>query len=303
MKPLMAVLTSAGLLLCQQPAAPIRSEDRIVVEVFRANFLVSATDRKGRFVTDLKADDFEVIESKKKQTILEFVAESNLPLRLAIVVDTSNSIRDRFKFQQEAATEFVKSVIRPGTDKAIIVGFDATAQLAADMTDDVAKLETAIRQMRPGGGTALYDAVYFACRDKLMQDQPMYKFRRAVVLLSDGDDNASRYTRDQALEMAQKADSVIYTISTNHTRMPNDGDKVLNYFSKETGGITFFPFKATDLTQSFENIANELRSQYAIVYRPEPLKLDGQYHEVDIKIKTRKDLQVRTRKGYYSPRS
>ena len=301
MKQFLAFALATTLLTAQAPT-PVR-DDRIVVEVFRANFLLTVTDKKGRFVTDLKQDDFEVVERGKKQNILEFVAESNLPLRLAIVVDTSNSIRDRFKFQQEAATEFVKSVIRPGTDKAIVVGFDSTAQMVADMTDDVGKLETAIRQMRPGGGTAVFDAVYFACREKLMQDQPMYKFRRAIVLLTDGDDNASRYTRDQALEMAQKADTVLYTISTNHAKMPNDGDKILQYFSKETGGLTFFPFRASDLTQSFENIANELRSQYALVYRPEPLKLDGLYHEVDIKIKTRKDLVVRTRKGYYSPRS
>jgi Ca-activated chloride channel homolog len=302
MKQLIAVLLGAVFLLPAQQPAPVR-DDRIVVEVFRANFLATVTDKKGRFVTDLKQEDFEVVEKGKKQSILEFVAESNLPLRLAIVVDTSNSVRDRFKFQQEAATEFVKSVIRPGTDKAIIIGFDSTAQLAADMTDDVAKLEMAIKQMRPGGGTALYDALYFACRDKLMQDQPMYKFRRAIVLLGDGDDNASRYTRDQALEMAQKADTVLYTISTNNTRMPNDGDKILKYLSQETGGITFFPFRASDLTQSFENIANELRSQYAIVYRPEPLKLDGLYHEVEIRVKTRKDFIVRTRKGYYAPRT
>jgi VWFA-related protein len=297
----MALLLVHALMPAQQPAPP--AGGTIVVDVFRANFLASVTDKKGRFVTDLKREDFEVVEGRKKQTLLDFVAESNLPLRLAIIVDTSNSVRDRFKFQQEAATEFVKSVIRPGTDKAIVVGFDSTAQLAADMTDDVFKLETAIRQMRPGGGTALFDAVYFACREKLMQDQPMYKFRRAIVLLGDGDDNASRYTRDQALEMAQKADTVLYTISTNNTKMPNDGDKILKYLSAETGGITFFPFRASDLTQSFENIANELRSQYAIVYKPEPLKLDGQYHEVEIKVKTRKDLVVRTRKGYYAPRT
>ena len=287
------------LLAAQTPSDP----GRITVEVFRANFLMTVTDKKGRFVTDLTQPDFEVMESKKKQTILEFVAENNLPLRLAIVVDTSNSIRDRFKFQQEAASEFVKSVIRPQTDRAIVVGFDNSAQLLADLTDDVGKLEKAIRDMRPGGGTALYDAIYFACRDKLMQDQPMYKFRRALVLLSDGDDNASRYTRDQALEMAQKADVVLYSISTNITRIPTDGDKVLKYLSAETGGTTFFPFRATDLTQSFENIANELRSQYAILYRPEPLKLDGLYHPVDIRIKGRKDLIVRTRKGYFTPRT
>ncbi len=300
MKKTVAAALCALLLPAQQP--PL-DPSRITVEVFRANFLMTVTDKKGRFVTDLKQPDFEVVENKRKQDILEFVAENNLPLRLAIVVDTSNSIRDRFKFQQEAASEFIKSVIRPKTDRAIIVGFDNSAQLLSDLTDDVAKLEKAIRDMRPGGGTALYDAIYFACRDKLMQDQPMYKFRRALVLLSDGDDNASRYTRDQALEMAQKADVVLYTISTNITRIPTDGDKVLKYLSAETGGTTFFPFKATDLSQSFENIANELRSQYAILYRPEPLKLDGLYHPVEIKIKGRKDLIVRTRKGYFAPRS
>ena len=299
MKKTFAATLCALLLSAQAPNDP----SRITVEVFRANFLMTVTDKKGRFVTDLTQQDFEVVEGKKKQTILEFVAENNLPLRLGIVVDTSNSIRDRFKFQQEAASDFVKSVIRPKTDRAIVVGFDNSAQLLADLTDDVVKLETAIRGMRPGGGTALYDAIYFACRDKLMQDQPMYKFRRALVILTDGDDNASRYTRDQALEMAQKADVVLYTISTNITRIPTDGDKVLRYLSQETGGTAFFPFKATDLTQSFENIANELRSQYAILYRPEPLKLDGLYHPVEIKIKTRKDLIVRTRKGYFTPRS
>ena len=299
MKKTFAAALCALLLSAQAPNDP----SRITVEVFRANFLMTVTDKKGRFVTDLTQQDFEVVEGKKKQTILEFVAENNLPLRLGIVVDTSNSIRDRFKFQQEAASEFVRSVIRPQTDRAIVVGFDNSAQLLADLTDDVGKLETAIRGMRPGGGTALYDAIYFACRDKLMQDQPMYKFRRALVVLTDGDDNASRYTRDQALEMAQKADVVLYTISTNITRIPTDGDKVLRYLSQETGGTAFFPFKATDLTQSFENIANELRSQYAILYRPDPLKLDGLYHPVEIKIKTRKDLIVRTRKGYFTPRS
>ena len=293
-----ALFLTVAMLAAQQP-----SDSRITIEVFRANFLMSVTDKKGRFVTNLSKDEFEVIEKKKQQNILEFVSESNLPLRLAIVIDTSNSIRDRFRFQQEAAIEFVKSVVRAGTDRAIVVSFDTSAQLAVDLTDDVAKLERAIRDLRPGGGTALYDAIYFACKEKLMQDQPMYKFRRALVLLSDGDDNQSRYTRDQALEMAQKADVVLYTISTNITRIQSEGDKVLKYLSQETGGMTFFPFKASDLAQSFENIANELRSQYAILYRPEPLVLDGNYHPVEIRIKNRKDLQVRTRKGYYAPRS
>jgi len=159
-----------------------------------------------------------------------------------------------------------------------------------------------VDRLRPGGGTSLYDAIFFACRDKLMEDQPLYKFRRAMVILSDGDDNQSRYTRDQALEMAQKADVTVYTISTNITRVESDGDKVLRYFAEETGGQAFFPFKVSDLSQSFENIANELRHQYNIFYRPEPLKVDGLYHAVEIRVKGHKDLIVRARKGYYAPK-
>jgi Ca-activated chloride channel family protein len=185
-------------------------------------------------------------------------------------------------------------------DKAIVVSFDTSAELVADMTDDIEKLNASIRTLRPGGGTALYDAIYFACKEKL-QDQPPEKFRRAMVILSDGDDNQSRYTRDQALEMAQKADVVIYTISTNISGQELDGDKVLRYFAQETGGQVFFPFKVSDLNQSFENIANELRHQYIVVYRPEPLKADGQYHTLDIRVKGRKDLVVRARHGYYAP--
>ncbi|MDX2179159.1 MAG: VWA domain-containing protein [Bryobacteraceae bacterium] len=298
-------LVCAAALTAQQPAAPTKviPQDQtgtITLDVTRVNFLLSVTDKKGRFVTNLTKEDFEITESKKPQTILEFVAESNLPLRLGVLVDTSNSIRDRFRFQQEAAVEFLKSTMRD-QDKAIVVSFDTSAELIADMTNDPQKLEEAVRGLRPGGGTSLYDAIYFACRDKMMQDQPMHKFRRALVLLSDGDDNQSRYTREQALEMAQKADTVIYTISTNITRMPSDGDKVLKYFAEQTGGSFFTPFKATDLAQSFENIANELRSQYNVLYRPDPLKTDGLFHPVSIKTRG-KDLIVRARKGYYAPR-
>jgi Ca-activated chloride channel homolog len=275
---------------------------RILVDVTRVNMLFTVTDKKGRFITDLTKDDFEIIESKKLQPIQEFTAESDLPLRLAILVDTSNSIRDRFKFEQEAAVEFINSVVHPGTDKAMVVSFDSSAELVADLIDDTRRLNGAILSLRPGGGTALYDAIFFACRDKLQQDQPKHKFRRAMVVLTDGEDNESRYTRDQALEMAQKADVVIYAISTNITHAETDGDKVLKYLTAETGGHAFFPFKVEDLEQSFENIANELRHQYNVFYRPEPLKTDGLYHTVELRVKGRKDLLVRARKGYYAPK-
>jgi len=295
----------AGAAAYAQQQQPIDADDmrnRIVLDVSRVNMLYTVSDKKGRFVTDLRADDFQIIETKKEQKILEFTAESDLPLRLGILIDASNSIRDRFRFQQEAAIEFINQVVRPRQDKAVIVSFDTAAELVADLTGDTEVLAKAIRGLRPGGGTALFDAVFYACRDKLMQDQPRHKFRRAMVVLGDGDDNASRYTRDQALEMAQKADVVVYSISTNNTKIERDGDKVLRYFADETGGKAFFPFKVQDLTQSFENISNELRHQYNVLYRPDPLKTDGLYHKVEIKVKGRKELIVRARKGYYAPK-
>lgn len=314
MRTLSTALMMCWIAVAQQPAQkPSRTDTpqsvetpderaRIILDVTRVNILYAVTDRKGRFITNLVKDDFQVREGNRLQSILEFTAETDLPLRLGILIDTSNSVRDRFKFQQEAAVEFINGVVRPQQDKAVIVSFDTAAELVADLTGDVEKLAASVRSLRPGGGTALYDAIFFVCRDKLMQDQPRHKFRRAVIVLSDGEDNQSRYTRDQALEMAHKADVVVYTISTNITRLETDGDKTLKYLSRETGGLSFFPFKVEDLAQSFENIANEMRHQYNLFYRPEPLKTDGLYHEVEIKVKNRKDVMVRARKGYYAPK-
>ena len=306
---LLAALGALGAALAsgQQKTAPppVQQADepaRISVDVTRVNMLFTVTDKKGRFVTDLAREDFEVVEGKKPQTIAEFTAESDLPLRLGILIDTSNSVRDRFRFEQDAAAEFLRTVMRARVDKAILVRFDTRAELVTDLIDDPQLLEAGIRGLRPGGGTALYDAIFYACRDKLGVDQPRTKFRRAIIVVSDGDDNQSDYTRDQALEMAQKADVVIYAISTNSSRADTEGDKVLKYFTSETGGRAFFPFQVEDMAQSFENIANELRHQYNLLYRPEPLLTDGQWHAVNLRVKGRKDLIVRARAGYYAPK-
>jgi Ca-activated chloride channel family protein len=301
-----AAMGALGLGLWAQNPKPVpvpQSDEptRIQVNVTRVPMLFTVTDKKGRFVTDLLKDDFEIIENKKRQEVAEFNAESDLPLRIAVLIDTSNSIRERFRFEQEAASEFVKSVIKSKVDKGMVVSFDTEPGLAADLMEDTGVLERAIRGLRPGGGTALYDAIYFACKDKLQKDQPSTKYRRAVIILSDGDDNNSRYTRDQALEMAQKADAVIYAISTNLSRIESDGDKVLKYMTAETGGRAFFPFKVEDLEVSFENLASELRHQYSLAYRPEPLIADGQFHPIELRVKGRKDLVVHARRGYYAP--
>ena len=286
----------------QTPLAGADDQNRIVLDVTRVNILFTVSDKKGRFLTNLTKGDFEVYENKKPQKIMEFTAESDLPLRLAILIDTSNSIRQRFKFEQSAAMEFLNTLLRPRQDRAMVVSFDTNTELVADLTDNLQKLNAAINNLRPGGGTSLYDAIFYACRDKLMLDQPRSKFRRAMIIVSDGEDNQSRYTLGQALEMAQKADVVVYTISTNISRIESDGDKVLRYLASETGGQAFFPFKVEDLAQSFENIANELRHQYNIFYRPEPLKADGLYHKIEMRVTNRKDVVVRARKGYYAPR-
>jgi VWFA-related protein len=296
------ILAAAQTPVQQRPAVQADEPTRIQVDVTRVNMLFTVTDKKGRFVTNLTRDDFEIIEAKKPQVIQEFAAESDLPLRLGILIDTSNSIRTRFKFEQEAAIEFVNNVVRTNQDKAMVVSFDTKAELVADLMTDTDRLSTAIRNLRPGGGTAFYDAIFFSCRDKLSQDQPRHKFRRAIIMVTDGDDNQSTYTRDQALEEAQKADVVLYTISTNDSRIETDGDKILKYFAAETGGKSFFPFRVEDLEQSFENIANELRHQYDISYRPEPLKTDGLFHTVELRVKGRRDLIVHVRKGYYAPK-
>jgi VWFA-related protein len=184
----------------------------------------------------------------------------------------------------------------------MLISFDTTPDIRADLVEDTNVVEKAIRELRPGGGTSLYDAIYTACQDRLQRDQPSTKYRRAVVLLSDGDDNNSHHTRDQALEMAHKADAVIYAISTNLSRVETDGDKVLKYLTYETGGRAFFPFKVEDLEVSFENLASELRHQYSLAYRPEPLIADGLFHPIDLRVKNRRDLVVHARRGYYAPK-
>ena len=279
---------------------PQDSDTPFTLDVTRVNLLFTVTDKKGRFMTDLKKDDFEITENKRKQKILEFTAETDLPLRLAILVDTSNSIRTRFRFLQDAAVDFINTAMRTGQDKALIMHFDTVAQLAVSLTGDKTSLVTAVRRMQAGGGTALYDAIYRAS-EQLTKDEPHDKYRRAIIILSDGEDTLSEFSREQSLELAQKADVVIYTVSTNITHNATTGDKVLKYMAEQTGGLAYFPFKEEDLGQSFVNITNELRHQYNVLYRPEPLIRDGKYHAINVKVTAVGDMIVRARQGYYAP--
>src|SRR5579871_3351008 len=270
--------------------------------VNEVNVVFTVTDKHGHYVRDLKKDNFKVVDDNKPPAeIRSFRAEANLPLEVGLLVDASNSVRDRFKFEQQAAVEFLNQTIRRKYDEGFVVGFDVTPEVTQDFTDNTELLSIGVRSLRPGGGTAMYDALYFACRDKLLKAQHVGPVRRAIILLTDGEDNQSHVTREEAIEMAQRAEVIVYTISTNITGMKSHGDKVLERIADATGGRAFFPFKVEDVTDAFTQIQDELRSQYALSYRPSDLKRDGAFHSIEIVAEKHKDMHVRARRGYYAP--
>jgi VWFA-related protein len=270
--------------------------------VNEVNVVFTVTDKHGHYVKDLKKENFKVVDDNKPPAeIRSFHAETNLPLEVGLLVDASNSVRDRFKFEQQAAVEFLNQTVRPKYDLAFVVGFDVTPEVTQDFTDDTEKLAYGVHSLRPGGGTAMYDALYFACRDKLMKAQHTGPVRRAIVLLSDGDDNQSHVTREEAIEMAQRAEVIVYTISTNLSGTGRHGDKVLERIADATGGRAYVPFQINEVSNAFAAIQEELRSQYAISYKPADFLPDGRYRSVEILAVGEKGLRVRSRHGYYAP--
>jgi Ca-activated chloride channel homolog len=291
----------------QPPAAQNRSGDAnqtISVNVDLVNVLFTVADRKGKFITSLRRDDFKIYEDDKPQVVTNFSSETNLPLTIALVVDTSGSIRDKLRLEQEAAIEFLYSTLHRGKDKALVISFDSGVELLQDFTDDPEILSNAIRKIRAGGGTSLYDAIYLAINEKLAKSGE--SGRRVLILISDGDDNSSRYSMTETLEIAQRNNVTIYAISTNTagyfgSKEQERGDKTLRKFSEETGGRPFFPFKVQDLAVSFQDIGEELRSQYTIAYRPINNKPDGTFRRLRIDV-VNKNYKAKHRTGYYAVR-
>jgi len=275
----------------------------IKVPVNEVRVIFTVTDKHGRYIKDMKKNDFVVVDDRKPAVqIRSFRSETDLPLQVGLLVDASNSIRDRFKFEQEAAVEFLNAVIRPRYDQAFVVGFDVTPDVTQDFTDNTELLSKGVRALRPGGGTAMFDALYYACRDKLLKHEQNGPLRRAIILLSDGDDNSSHVTREEAIEMSQRAEVIVYTISTNVSGMKGKGDKVLERIADATGGRAFFPFQIRDVADAFASIQDELRSQYAMSYKPADFSADGRYRTIEITALHEKSFRVRTRKGYYAPK-
>jgi Ca-activated chloride channel homolog len=281
------------------PSDPILTIKKRVDEV---NVLFIATDHRGKFVRNLNQADFTILDDHKPpQSIVNFRRETDLPLQLGLLIDTSGSVHSRFDFEQEAAISFLQHTLRANFDKAFVMGFSSHSQVTQDFTDSVRLLQTGVQSLHNGGGTALYDAIYKACREKLSKDGGDHPVRRAIIVVSDGEDNQSEVSRALAIEMAQRSEVIIYAISTDDSGLILRGDKALQLLADATGGRAFFPFKMKDIKNSFAAIEDELRSQYVVSYRPANFDADGRYRSIEISA-LKKDLQVRARKGYYAPR-
>jgi VWFA-related protein len=296
----------------QAPGGRVRREVPLVNVVF------AVTDHHNRFVTDLEQKDFSVTEDGQQQSIEFFHRETDLPLRIGMLLDTSNSIRSRLQFEKDAAFNFLYDVLRRDRDQAFIETFDSAPEIQQDYTGDIEKLRTAINRQRAGGGTALYDAIYGACASRLLHPSPgpatSLEVRRVLVVISDGVDDLSSHTLAQALDMAERSGVAVYAISTStdwvaldqrsDQGMPKklhltEGDKVLDRLAQDTGGRAFYPYQADDLARSFAAIGTELRSQYSLAYTPAGHAADNKFHRIHVKV-DRKGLIVRARKGYYA---
>jgi VWFA-related protein len=307
---------SAATLVAQQPAAPPATpaaqaepaSDAAAAPVIRVgvnevNLIFTVTDKHGNYIPNLQQSDFALLDDQKAPAkVNSFRQQINLPLRVGIVIDASTSIRTRFQFEQQAASEFLLQVLKSRGDRAFVMGFDVTPTVTQDWTNNLDGLETGINRLRPGGGTALRDSVYTACRDKLLDvSRGQEPVRKAMILLSDGEDNQSRVYLDEAVKMCQRAETIIYAISTNWTPSRGSGDKVLTQMAEATGGQVFFPPSVEEVTNSFHNIEEELRSQYALTYTPADFKYDGSFRPIYLFANNRR-YQVRARKGYFAPK-
>ena len=284
-------------------AAPSQEEPitTIKVQVNEVNLVFTVTDKKGRFITGLKRENFGLLDDGRPPTaVVQFTQQTNLPLRVGIMLDTSSSIRSRFQFEQDSAIAFLLQVLHLN-DRAFVEGFDIQTDLAQDFTNNVDLLNEGIRRLRPGGGTALFDSLYKTCRDQMLTLRETGAVRRAIILVSDGDDNYSRVQESDAIKMCQRADTIVYSISTNISPSKDKGDETLRAISEATGGQPFYPTKLEDVAVGFRNIQEELRSQYALVYRPADLKQDGAFRTIYLQALDPR-YKVRAQKGYFAPK-
>jgi Ca-activated chloride channel homolog len=283
-------------------ALEISSDTTFRRNVNEVPVVFTVTDKHNHYVRDLNKKDFKVLDDGRPVVdIRSFRRETELPLRVGLLIDSSASVRGRFKFEQEAAIEFMNQTIRPKYDQAFVLGFDSSLEVTQELTSSSELLSKGIRSLRPGNSTRLYDALFYACRERLNESETA-SVRKAIVLITDGEDNSSRSTREEAIEMALRANVIVYTISTNFPGYSESSkyDRILQRIADATGGRWFEPFQVTDVANAFAQIQADLRSQYALAYHPEDFKHDGRYRTIEI-VAEHKGLKVHSRHGYYAP--
>jgi Ca-activated chloride channel homolog len=278
-------------------------EQTLSVSVDRVNVLFTVAGHGGKFITNLTKDDFRVFEDGELQTISNFSRDADLPLNIALLIDTSGSVRDKLRFEREAASKFFYSVLRSGRDKALLMTFDTKVEIVQEYTDDPSVLQGAMQTMVAGGSTSLYDAVAKAS----VHEQSDPGGRHVIVVLSDGLDNSSHIDLTNALQIAQENDTVIYSISTNRLEgafslEPELGDSNLTTLSAETGGRALFPTKIEELTHAFNRVIDEIRAQYSLAYGPTNGRRDGSFRTIHVAT-SHKGYLVRCRHGYFAPQS
>jgi len=298
----------------QKPASPPATteqpqEKAEIINIRRVRLPITVTDKKGNFVSGLTTIDFLITEDKTPQQIDSFTSEenNNLPLYVAVLMDTSPSTAGKLKFEQESAMNFIQTVVRPKRDRVLFATFDDQVTLRQDFTDRLELLDRAVFAIKKTGDkTALYDAIWQFCDEKMRSAQG----RRALVVITDGDDTYSRADINDAIDIAQRTETTLFAISTKAGlsgsvpgveagQVKDKGDKDLDRLCEETGGTAFFTGDMLSLERSFSKIARELRSQYLITYRPTNDRYDGSYRRVEVKlINGHENLRLRTKKGY-----
>ncbi|MBN2337024.1 MAG: VWA domain-containing protein [Acidobacteria bacterium] len=286
----------------QTPLPSGISDQTYRVSVDLVNVLCSVLDRKTNFfVTNLAREDFTLYEDGQPQEIINFARETDMPLTLAMLVDTSDSVSPKLQFIQDTATSFFQTVLRD-RDRAMLVEFDSSVTLLQDFTNDPNKMARQIRKLQAAGGTALYDAIAMTCDEKLIRETG----RKAIIIVSDGEDFSSRTDMRHALEMALRAESTIFPISISKGGLfgtgddTEEGDRILRQLAQETGGKVFFPVQVEELDEAFRQINQELRSQYNLGYISSNPRRDGSYRKIEIKV-AEGNLKLNYRKGYYAP--
>lgn len=280
------------------------SETTLKVNVDLVNVIFTVSEGNGRMVPGLNKEDFLVEEDGRKQELSHFAREVTLPLTLALLIDTSPSVRTVLDLEKQTAVEFLQSVLRK-EDLALIMNFDRGVSLVQDFTADIRRLSKAIQSVAIGGGTSVHDAVFLACDEKLKRETG----RKAIILISDGEDTTSKLKIKDAIESAERADVIIYAISNrsgghvmpfSRVGVGGGDDGTLKKYAETTGGRAFFPSKPQDFKKAFDAIQEELRSQYVISYSSTNPTKDGGYRALRVSVPNQKNLKVRAKKGYYA---